>query len=77
MSKLLKIDKEYTEWISELSLRFRKSQIKAAVKVNSEMLHFYWSGPLAEILLLKKLKVNGGMAFIRDLVRICKPYFLM
>lgn len=43
MSKLLKIDKEYTEWISELSLRFRKSQIKAAVKVNSEMLHFYWS----------------------------------
>lgn len=51
MSKLLKIDKEYTEWISELSLRFRKSQIKAAVKVNSEMLHF--TGHLAEILLLK------------------------
>lgn len=75
MSKLLKIDKEYTEWISELSLRFRKSQIKAAVKVNSEMLHFYWS--LGGDIVTKKLKVNGGMTFIRDLVRICKPYSLM
>lgn len=37
------IDKEYLEWISELSQRYRQSQIKAAVKVNSEMLKFYWS----------------------------------
>lgn len=36
-------DKEYYEWISELSSRYRQSQIKAAVKVNSEMLRFYWS----------------------------------
>jgi hypothetical protein len=31
------IDKEYLEWIAELSQRYRQSQIKAAVKVNSEM----------------------------------------
>ena len=37
------IDKEYLEWIAELSRRYRQSQIKAAVKVNSEMLKFYWS----------------------------------
>lgn len=37
------IDKEYKEWIKELSLRYRRSQIKAAVKVNSEMLIFYWN----------------------------------
>ncbi len=37
------IDKEYLEWIAELSQRYRQSQIKAAVKVNSEMLKFYWS----------------------------------
>ena len=37
------IDKEYLEWIAELSQRYRQSQIKAAVKVNSEMLRFYWS----------------------------------
>lgn len=36
------LDKEYKEWISELSTRYRKSQIKAAMKVNQEMLRFYW-----------------------------------
>ena len=43
MSKSINIlDKEYTQWIKELSSRYRKSQIKAAVKVNEEMLRFYW-----------------------------------
>ena len=37
------ISKEYERWIAELALRFRSSQIKAAVKVNDEMLRFYWS----------------------------------
>lgn len=36
------IDEEYKEWIKELSQRYRSSQIKAAVKVNTEMLRFYW-----------------------------------
>lgn len=43
MSKLIKIDKEYAQWIKELSERFRASQIKAAVSVNREMLRYYWS----------------------------------
>ena len=40
---LIKNDKEYVAWIAELSKRYRQSQIKAAIKVNSEMLKFYWS----------------------------------
>jgi len=36
------IDKEYKDWITDLSSRYRKSQIKAAVKVNQEMLKYYW-----------------------------------
>ena len=36
-------DKEYLEWIAELSKRFMQSQVKAAVRVNQEMLRFYWS----------------------------------
>ena len=36
-------DKEYLNWIAELSQRYRQSQIKAAVKVNNEMLRFYWT----------------------------------
>lgn len=38
----VKIDKTYKSWIKELSKRYRQSQIKAAVKVNDEMLKFYW-----------------------------------
>ena len=36
------IDSDYIQWIKELSSRYRRSQIKAAVKVNQEMLQFYW-----------------------------------
>lgn len=43
MSKLLKIDQNYREWLQNVSRRFRSSQVKAAVKVNEEMLRFYWS----------------------------------
>ena len=43
MSQLLHIDTEYKQWIQELSLRYRQSQIKASIRVNSEMLRFYWS----------------------------------
>ena len=37
------LDTDYYNWIVELSRRYRQSQIKAAVRVNSEMLKFYWS----------------------------------
>ena len=43
MSQLLHIDAAYKQWIQELSLRYRRSQIKASIRVNSEMLCFYWS----------------------------------
>lgn len=36
------LDKDYIQWIKELGSRYRRSQIKAAVKVNEEMLRFYW-----------------------------------
>ena len=43
MSKSISIlDKDYLQWVKELCKRYRKSQIKAAVKVNTEMMRFYW-----------------------------------
>ena len=39
MSKgLTIIDKDYTQWVENLSVRYRQSQIKAAVRVNREVL---------------------------------------
>ena len=35
--------KEYAQLLGLLKERFRRSQIKAAVKVNTEMLEFYWA----------------------------------
>ena len=35
-------NKEYYEWINELSVKYQRSQIKASISVNSEMLRFYW-----------------------------------
>ncbi len=36
-------DNNYMEWLSDVKARFRQSQIKAAVRVNTTMLEFYWS----------------------------------
>ena len=43
MSKSINIlDESYLQWVQDLCKRYRQSQIKAAVKVNKEMLWFYW-----------------------------------
>lgn len=42
MRKLINTDSVYAKWITGISKDFRKSQIRAAVKVNEEMLKFYW-----------------------------------
>ena len=42
MSQLINMDSEYKKWVEALSRRFKQSQIKAAVKVNRELLAFYW-----------------------------------
>ena len=36
-------DKEYVEWLADVKTRFRQSQIKASIRVNTDMLEFYWS----------------------------------
>ena len=42
MSKLIHIDQDYKQWIQDLKSRYRRSQIKASVKVNYEVLAYYW-----------------------------------
>ena len=36
-------DADYVQWLFDVKKRFRESQARAIVKVNSEMLEFYWS----------------------------------
>lgn len=43
MNKSINIlDPDYNEWVKELALKYRRHQIKAAVRVHTEMLKFYW-----------------------------------
>ena len=37
------LDKDYISWIDELSSRYHLSQVKAAIKVNTKMLRFYYN----------------------------------
>lgn len=36
------IDKDYAQWVEDLSARYHQSQIRASVKVNRELLRYYW-----------------------------------
>jgi len=42
MSKDLIKDLDFKQWLTDLKVRIRQSQIKAMIKVNDEMLRLYW-----------------------------------
>lgn len=64
------LDKEYSSWVKKLSSRFRKSQIKAAIKVNSEMLRFYYD--LGKDIMNLKAESKWGHGFMKNLSRDLK-----
>lgn len=65
MSNLIHVSKEYQQWIQELSKRFRRSQIKASVKVNREMLAFYWE--LGREIVARNAENTYGKGFYANL----------
>lgn len=69
MSKLI-LDKNYTEWVADLSKRYRSSQIKAAVSVNEELLKFYWS--LGRDIVERQTENKYGKGFFNMLSRDLK-----
>lgn len=64
------LDKEYKNWIKDLSSRYRKSQIKAALKVNDEMLRFYYD--LGKDIVSMKVESRWGSGFMKNLSRDLK-----
>ncbi len=66
MSKVLTIiDKDYTQWVENLSVRYRQSQIKAAVKVNRELLKYYWE--LGSDIVEMNVEERWGESVIKNL----------
>jgi predicted nuclease of restriction endonuclease-like (RecB) superfamily len=67
MKHSLTIDKEYKQWLADLKEKVRKTQIKAAVKVNTELLSFYWE--LGAEIVTKQAKAKWGEGFLNQLSR--------
>ena len=59
------LDQDYLQWVKDLSTRYRRSQIKAAVKVNEEMLQFYWE--LGRDIVEMKAESRWGSGFMKNL----------
>lgn len=55
-------DKNYVKWLSDLKKRIRIAQLKAAVRVNEEMLKLYWG--LGEDICEKQKQYHWGTAFM-------------
>ncbi|MBQ0154958.1 MAG: DUF1016 family protein [Bacteroidales bacterium] len=65
MKQITITDSCYTQWVKDLAKRYRQSQIKAAVKVNSEMLEFYWH--LGREIVETKAESRWGAHFFKNL----------
>ncbi len=61
----INLDNDYVKWIHELKLRYRKAQIKAAVKVNSEQLLFNWQ--LGRDLVTRRAEETWGKGVVEQL----------
>lgn len=59
------ISSEYKSWIGELKQRIRQSQIKAAVKVNTELLQLYWG--LGKDIVERQKAAQWGDGFLKQL----------
>jgi predicted nuclease of restriction endonuclease-like (RecB) superfamily len=65
MSSDLMIDKEYKSWLSDIKLKVRNVQIKAALRVQTELLNFYWE--LGADIVAKQSHARWGDGLIEQL----------
>ena len=58
-------DTEYVEWLSDLKRRYKQSQLRTAVKANSEVLEYYWN--LGRDIVAKEAESKWGSGFFNQL----------
>ncbi len=73
MTALLKSDLDYKKWLTDLKHRIRQSQLKAVVKVNTELINMYWD--LGRDIADKQKNANWGDGFIPQLSKDLKQEF--
>ena len=56
---------EYKSWLKDLKQKVLHTQLKAAIKVNSTLLQFYWE--LGEEIVLRQAQASWGDGFLKQL----------
>lgn len=59
------LDSEYFEWLKEIKHRYKTTQIKAAVKINSEQLLFNWL--LRRDLVIQRAEEKWGKGVVEQI----------
>lgn len=72
-SQNVHIDEAYVSWIEELKGRYKKAQIKSAVKVNSEQLLFNWQ--LGRDLVVRRAEEHWGAGVVEQVSLDLKASF--
>jgi len=69
----MKFDDEYKKWLTELKSRIRQSQVKAAIKVNTELLLLYWD--LGRDIVAHQMETTWGSGFFEQLSKDLRNEF--
>lgn len=66
-------DPDFKQWLADLKIRIRQSQIKAMIKVNDEMLRLYWD--LGHDIVIRQMDAVWGSGFFNNLSKELKAEF--
>ena len=64
---------DFKQWLVDFKARIRQSQIKAAVKVNTELLHLYWD--LGRDIVVRQMEAAWGSGFFEQLSKELREEF--
>jgi predicted nuclease of restriction endonuclease-like (RecB) superfamily len=73
MSKIEKTNNVYRQWLIDLKTRIRQSQIKAAIRVNEELLRLYWD--LGHDIVVRRMEAAWGSGFFEQLSKELRAEF--
>ena len=66
-------DKDFKDWLLSLKTRIRRSQIKAAIRVNEELLRLYWD--LGHDIVVRQMDSEWGSGFFEQLSKELRAEF--
>jgi len=73
MSNIEKTNNDYRQWLIDLKSKIRQSQIKAAVRVNEELLRLYWK--MGQDIVVRQMEATWGSKFFEKLSKDLRSEF--